>query len=309
MSDYLALFLGVVFAGLGGELFIRGTVSFAKWLRVSAGVIGATVVAFATSSPELSVAVSSSIDGKPEIALGDTLGSNILNIGLVLGIALLFADIRSPRREIRRNLSVALFAPILVGLLAYDGSISRIDGLVLLIVFAMWITNVTLEAHRQRSAAEEVLGERRGWLAVVWLVLGLGFLIAAGRFIVYGAGGIAEALGLGKFVIGAVVVAVGTSVPELATTIISRIRGHDEVGLNTVLGSNIFNAMFIIAVASIICPITLVKREVMTAVLFGVATIVLVFPTRAGIIGRWRGVVLLLLYFVFVFTTFKGGIR
>ena len=305
MNDYLALALGVICAGLGGELFIRGTIGFARWLRVSAGVIGATVTAFATSSPELSVGISSAVKGTPQLALGDTLGSNILNIGLVLGVALLFADIRSTRYDIRRNLSVAFLAPILVGVLAFDGTISRIDGIVLMIVFAMWVTNVTLEAHRQRSAAQELLGERKGWLAVVWLIVGMGLLIAAGWFIVLGASGIAVMLGLNKFVIGAVIVAVGTSVPELATTLIARIKGHDEVGLNTLLGSNIFNAMFIIAVASIICPITVVRSEVMTAAAFGIATVVFVLPSREGSISRWRGIVLLAIYITYVLVTLK----
>jgi cation:H+ antiporter len=127
----------------------------------------------------------------------------------------------------------------------------------------------------------------------------------AGRFIVSGASGIAAALGIGSFIIGAVIVAFGTSVPELATVVISRIRGHDEIGLNTLFGSNIFNGLLIIGVAATICPIAFAQREVMTALAFGIVTVGMTLPSRNGYVERWRGAMLLVLYGVFVFTTIR----
>jgi cation:H+ antiporter len=236
MNDYLALGLGIACAGLGGEFFIRGTVGLARWLRVSAGIIGVTVTAFATSSPELSVAISSALSGIPRIALGDALGSNVVNIALILGLALIAGRIRSQRKDIKRDYWAAVLSPLVIGVLAIDGVLSRVDGLLLLTAFTAWLIHVTVVARRQRSAAGEVLGEQREWLAIAYGAMGLGLLIMAGRLIVSGASGLAAAMGIGSFIVGAVIVAFGTSVPELATVVISRIRGHDEIGLNTVLG-------------------------------------------------------------------------
>jgi len=300
MNNYVALTVGVICAGIGGELFLRGVVGIAHWARVAPGIIGATVAAFATSSPELSVAVGSALAKKPEISLGDALGSNVINVALILAIPVIISGIKTAPESVKREYPVALFAPMLTAALALDGVISRIDGVILLCVFMVWLTSVTLEVRRQRSAAEKVLGEQRGWLALILCIAGLLFLIGAGHFIVTGAKGIAMAFGIHAFVIGAIVVAVGTSVPELATTIMAKIRGHDEVGLGTILGSNIFNGLFIIAVAAIIYPIKIVLNETMTVLVFGLISMMLVFPLRDGVIRRWRGLLLLGLYVAYV---------
>jgi cation:H+ antiporter len=233
---YAFLILGVACAGIGGELFVRGAVGLARWTRVAAGIIGATVAAFATSSPELSVSISSAIVGKPQIALGDALGSNVVNVALILGTALAISGIQSPRAGVKRDFPVALLVPIITGVLCLDGEISRFDG-ALMLSASLPGSRPIIEARKQRSAAEEVLGAQRLWAAIAYCAVGLLFLVGAGRFIVNGARGIAAAFGVGEFVIGATVVAVGTSVPELATAIISKLRGHDEVGLGTILGS------------------------------------------------------------------------
>ncbi len=305
MNDYLALGLGIACAGLGGEFFIRGTIGLARWLRVSAGIIGVTVTAFATSSPELSVAISSALSGTPRIALGDALGSNVVNIALILGLALIAGRIRSQRKDIKRDYWAAVLSPLVIGVLAIDGVLSRVDGLLLLTAFTAWLIHVTVVARRQRSAAGEVLGEQREWLAIAYGAMGLGLLIMAGRLIVSGASGLAAAMGIGSFIVGAVIVAFGTSVPELATVVISRIRGHDEIGLNTVLGSNIFNGLWVIGVAATICPIAFARWEVMAVLTFGIVTVGMTLPSRNGYVERWRGVVLLVLYGVFVFTTIR----
>jgi cation:H+ antiporter len=197
---------------------------------------------------------------------------------------------------------VALLVPVLLTVLAFDGRLSRLDGVVLLVVFFTWFTATVIEARRQRSAAEKVLGESRPWLALVYSLAGLVSLTAAGQMIVPSARGIALAFGLDEFVIGATVVAEGTSIPELSTTVIARLRGHAEIALGTVLGSNIFNGLWIVAVAAIIAPITVHWQELVVGLGFGVITIVLVFPASNGLIGRQRGALLLALYMVYVFT-------
>jgi cation:H+ antiporter len=306
---YAFLILGVACAGIGGELFVRGAVGLARWTRVAAGIIGATVAAFATSSPELSVSISSAIVGKPQIALGDALGSNVVNVALILGTALAISGIQSPRAGVKRDFPVALLVPIITGVLCLDGEISRFDGALMLSAFLAWLTATIIEARKQRSAAEEVLGAQRLWAAIAYCAVGLLFLVGAGRFIVNGARGIAAGFGIGEFVIGATVVAVGTSVPELATTIISKLRGHDEVGLGTILGSNIFNGLFIVAIAACIHPIAVPWREVFTALVFGVIAVACCYPPRGGFIERRRGMLLLALYGIYLATLLQAAGR
>lgn len=302
MNDYAALVLGVVCAGFGGELFVRGAVGLAHWARISPGIIGATVAAFATSSPELSVSINAAKAGNPQIALGDALGSNVVNVALILGVALVISGIQSPRDSVKRDFPVALLIPIITGVLFLDGELSRFDGLLMLSMFLAWLVAAIIEARKQRSAAEEVLGEHRGWLVVLSCVVGLAFLIVAGHLIVAGAKGIAIAFGIDEFIIGATVVAVGTSVPELATTVIAKLRGHDEVGLGTILGSNIFNGIFVVAVAATIHPITVAWREVTIALVFGLVALAFTYPTRTGFIERRRGILLLVLYAAYLAT-------
>lgn len=302
MNDYLALFLGVICAGIGGELFVRGAVGLAFWARVSPGIIGATVVAFATSSPELSISINAAMAGKPQIGLGDALGSNVVNVALILGIALLISGIQSPRDSVKRDFPVALLIPIITGVLFLDGELSRIDGLLMLGMFIAWLVAAVIEARKQRSAVGNVREEQRRWLAVVSCMAGLAFLVAAGNLIVAGARGMAISFGIDEFIIGATIVAVGTSVPELATTVIAKLRGHDEVGLGAILGSNIFNGLLIVAVAAMIHPITVPWREVAIALVFGFVALVFAYPTRKGFIERRRGVLLLVLYAAYLAT-------
>lgn len=304
MNNYLALTVGILSAGIGGELFVRGVVGIARWARVSAGIIGATVAAFATSSPELSVAVTAAMAGTPQISLGDALGSNVVNVSLILAIALLISGIQCPRDSMRRDFPVALIAPGIIGILALDSLLSRLDGLMLLGMFFAWAIAVILEARKQRNATEKS-DERRWWLAIILCCAGLVFLIVAGRLVVVGAKGIATSFGIGDFIVGATIVAMGTSIPELATAIVSRIRGHDEVAIGTILGSNIFNTSFIVAIAAIISPISIGWLPLMTALALGTVSMALIWPTRDGHIPRGRGALLIALYMVYVVTIFQ----
>lgn len=300
MNNYFVLILGVLSAGIGGELFVRGTVGIARWARISPGIIGATVAAFATSSPELTVSVTAALLGTPQIALGDALGSNVVNVALILGIALSIAAIRCSRDSLKRDFPIALLVPVVTGVLALDSELSQFDGLIMLTMFIVWLVMVIIEVRKQRSATSEVIGEHQGWLAVLLSIIGFIFLITAGRLIVTGATGIMQALGIDAFVIGATVVALGTSAPELATIIIAKLRHHDEVALGTILGSNIFNGLLIVSVSALIAPIAIAWQEVTAALLFGILSVVCLFPSGNGYIDRGRGSLLLVLYVVYI---------
>lgn len=300
MNTYLVFLAGIACAAAGGEFFVRGVVGVAQWLRVPPGIIGATLAAFATSSPELAVAVISALDGAPEIALGDSLGSNVVNVALILGLALCFSSIRSSREGLRREFPVALLVPLLTAVLARDGSLSRLDATLLLALFASWLTIVIVDARRQRSAVGAVVGEKSHAVAMGECLGGLLLLVLAGKFIVAGAGQIALTLGIDPFIVGALIVAVGTSIPELATTLIATLRGHHEIGLGTILGSNIFNGLLIVGVAGAITPISISWDEIFIALLVGVVAVAVTWPGRDGIIDRSRGLLLLALYMVYI---------
>lgn len=301
MGDIGHLVAGIVCAGIGGELFVRGVVGIAHWARISPGIIGATVAAFATSSPELSVSISSALAGRPEIALGDALGSNVVNVALILALALVISGIRTPRGSLRRDFPVAALAPVMTGLLFIDGELSRFDGVLLMGVFLAWLLATVIEVRKQRrDATEETIGEFRHGLAILSCAGGMGALVAAGYLIVTGARGVAAAFGIDEFIVGATLVAFGTSTPELATTIVAKLRGHDEVGLGTILGSNIFNNLFIVATAATIRPIAVGWSEVALALGFGIGALVLSYPPRDGLIGRGRGILLLAVYVAYV---------
>jgi cation:H+ antiporter len=295
-ANLLTLALGLACAAIGGELFVRGVVGIAEAARIPPGIVGATVAAFATSSPEVSVAVSSALSDRPQLALGDALGSNVVNIGLVLGVALLIGPIRMGRGTIRRDMTAALVLPLVTAVLAADGELTRPDALVLLIIFSTWLVTTILAARRERSAAVEVLAEHSARRAVVISLVGLGVLVFAGRLIVVGARGIGTDLGLDPFVVGVVFVAIGTSVPELATAVVSRLRGHEEIGLGTVLGSNVFNGGLIVALVTLIAPFEVDWSEIAISLVFGILVVTAVLPFPKPVLGRSRGVLLVLLY-------------
>lgn len=306
MATTVLLLAGIGCAVLGGDIFVRGVVSLAAWWRIPAGIIGATIAAFATSSPELSVAVNSALQGRPEIALGDALGSNVVNLGVVLGLALAFGAIAVDRGTLVRDIPMALAAPAVLGLLGLDGTLSRIDASVLIVIFLGWLAQTAFAARTARDEVVAVLQERTHRSIVLSVVGGLGLLILSGRLIVDGAAGISEALGWDGFVVGVVFVALGTSTPEIATMLAARMRGHDEVGVGTVLGSNIFNTLLIVGVAALISPITIGRSEIEVGIAVSMLVVLLAIPGRSGLLGRWRSLPLVATYLAMV-TFMIGG--
>jgi cation:H+ antiporter len=272
-------------------------------LRLPKLLVATTLAAFATSSPELTVSSMAALAGKPEIGLGDALGSNVVNIALILGLALLFGSLSTRFAEIRRDFLLALSVPVLTLFLALDGMLSRAEGALLLVLFAVWLTLAARQAiahRREVQANAQAIGQPLS--TALYLIAGLACLILAGRLFVTGASGIAVALGVHAYVIGALVVAIGTSLPELVTTLLARLRGHDDVGLGTLLGSNLFNGLAIVGVAAAIHPIQAPVGEIAAALVFGVLSMLLILP-RAGVIPRRRGLALLTAYAAFVTAT------
>lgn len=303
VPDVVMLIAGVVAAAVGGDLFVRGAVGISAWARVPAGVIGTTVAAFATSSPEMSVAIQAASAGQPAVALGDALGSNVVNLTLVLGISLTLGTLTVQRGETRRELVVAALAPLLTVAVLIDGRMVRAEAALLLASFAVWLVAVTRHALRLRSTVVDAVSPPRRGDAVTATAVGLIVLVLAGRFIVSAAKGIGDSVGLDPFVVGATLVAVGTSTPELATALVSRRRGHDEIGVGTVLGSNVFNNLWIVGLAGVVEPIEVAADEVLLAVVAGLVALALVVPDRSGRLGRRRGMALLGIFVVYSLAT------
>jgi cation:H+ antiporter len=310
MLEIIEILLGLVLAGIGGEIFLKGAVGFSLTLRISPAIVGLTIAAFATSSPELSVAILSALDGTPELSLGDAVGSNIVNIALIMGIACIISPTTVGLSGTKRDIPFAFIAPILLALIGYDGEISRIDGLILLGTFGVWLWLVIEEGRTLRAMKlDSGLKSSKGNKNIVQLIAGLCLLIAAGKFIVTGGTGIGERLGIEPFLIGATLVAIGTSIPELATTILSKIRGHSDIGLGTVLGSNIFNGLFVVALAALIHPIQVTVVPILIGLAFGILSVIAILPTKKKILGRKRGALLLCVYLTYLLTCYatKGS--
>lgn len=278
---------------------MRGSVGLASWLGIPAGIIGATVAAFATSSPELTVGVLSAVDGRPELAFGDATGSNMVNLGVVLGVTLFLGAISIRWHDIRREVLTFTVSMAIIALSCLDGRVDRAESVGMVVVFVLWLLWIVREVRRQRSDVE-ILGDVDHRSILVDVVVGFVLLIIAGRLIVIGGKEIGEMLGLSDFVVGTLIVSIGTSSPELVTTIIAARRGHVGVGVGTVLGSNIFNSLFIVGISGAIHPIDVDVMPAAIAIATAVVATALLIPGTTQRLGRWRGVGLVAIYGVFL---------
>ena len=299
VSDFTAIGAAVLLAAVGGEAFLKAILSAATHLRVSRALIASTLAAFATSSPELTVSATAAIAGQPEIGLGDALGSNVVNIALVFGLALLLGPIATKPGDFGRDFRLALTAPALTLILCIDGSLDRLDAAVLLAAFTLWLTLSLRAGMKERAEGLPDTDDRPVLSPLPTLLIGLaglGALIMAGHLFVAGAQGMAASWGLNTYVIGAIVVALGTSLPELVTVILARLRGHDDVGVGTLMGSNIFNGLAIVGMAGSIHPIVTPLASVAPTLVVGSLALLMLKPRAGGLIPPSRGLMLLGLY-------------
>ena len=262
-------------------------------------IVASTLAAAATSAPELSVGVNSALAGTPQISIGDALGSNVVNLGLILGVALVIGDMPATRKDARRTYATAALAPIATAALLIHGDLGRPQAIGLFGLFFAWLASSVIDARRFRAHATPRRTDS-GARIVAMLVLGLAAMVGGGHLIVEGAAAVAASWGIDGFIIGALIVAIGTSTPELAVTIVSRLRGHGEISLATLLGSNIFNGLFIVPTVGLIQPVALPLDEVLPALAFGLIAVALCHPDRSEKLVRWRGLLLITVYLGFI---------
>jgi cation:H+ antiporter len=314
LLDFGLLALGAVCLYYGAEWLVGGAAGLARRLGIAPLAIGLTVVSYGTSAPELAVSLSAATRGQSAIALGNVLGSNIANIGFILGLSALLQPPRVDRMLFRREVPLLLLATFLVGPALLDGRISRWEG-ALFCLGALGFTWATLRWAKQRSDTaapdeEASQGEQRG-LGVLWglLLLGIVVLLAGGQSFVTGAVGIASALGVSERIVGLTVVAFGTSLPELAASVMAAYRGHSDLAVGNVVGSNLFNILLILGLTSVIAPITGsltdVRTDLMWMTALTVAMAICMYKERR--ITRWEGGAFLAAYLAFIGTLVLSG--
>lgn len=294
LTDVGLLLLGGVLLYFGAEWLVRGAAGLARVFGISPLVVGLTVVSYGTSAPELAVSLVAALDGKSAIALGNVLGSNIANIGLILGLTALISPPRVDASLARRELPVLVLATAAVPVCLIGGVIQRFEG-VLLTAGAIGFTLVTLRWSRgeptgqvEDEPAEK--GSRLGLAA--FAVVGLVTLLIGGKVLVDGAVGLALAFGMTERVVGLTVVAIGTSLPELAASLVAALRGHSELAVGNVVGSNIFNVLLILGVTSTVSPIagSLSESRVDLLVMGALTTLCVLSLRRQRRVSRTEGV-------------------
>ena len=304
--DVLLALAGVIFGlvllNKGADWLVEGASSLAALARISPLLIGLTIVAFGTSLPELSVSVTASLEGDAGITFGNVVGSNIANILLVLGLAALLRPIDVSMKVVHRQSALMAVSAVLVLLVAIDGTVSRLDALVLLAAFSLWLGHFIQDARR---AAKEAGGtsdpEHKAPVATVKTVGGLLVVLLSAAVLVGSAIDLAGGLGVPTVLIGLTVVAVGTSLPELVTTVKASRRDESDLSVGNVLGSNVFNVLFVLGVAAAIHPLSLGQEVRFDLVLMVAASVVLVPLLYTGrVLSRREGVLMLAAYVVYI---------
>ena len=273
----VAIVVGLFLLVWSADRFVDGAVGVARFFGMSTFLIGMVIVGFGTSAPEMVVSILSAMNDTPQLALGNAYGSNIANIALILGVTALIAPVVVQKQAMSRDIPVLIAMTALTVLLLVDGNVSLIDGAVLLVAFvAIMGFNILseLKAKRKRrksggasdiSEVEEIPAEGVSiGKAVLYLLVGLVLLIVSSRMLVWGAVYMAHALGVSDLLIGLTIVAVGTSLPELASSIAAARRGENDLAVGNIIGSNIFNTLVVVGLASVIAPIKAADPEVMS---------------------------------------------
>ncbi|MCL4164105.1 UNVERIFIED_CONTAM: hypothetical protein GTU68_047862 [Idotea baltica] len=301
----LALLLG------GGELLVKGAVRLAERFHISPMVVGLTVVSFGTSAPELLVSVQAALEGHPDIAIGNVIGSNIANLALVLGCTALILPIPVARNTVRIDWPVMMMATLFFYAAAYDGNISRPEGmglfafLIFYISFLFYQSRKETKARRGELSQEAIEGPKEG-TALIDLLLIIGGcvgLVFGSKFLVSGATELAQSMGVSEHVIGVTVVAFGTSVPELATSVVAAVRKELDISVGNLIGSNIFNILAVLGITSMVTDIP-VNEGVLASDMWWVIAItvlVLLLSIHKFLIHRWKGLLLVLFYCTYIY--------
>ena len=294
--EYILLIVGFVLLIKGADLFVDGASSVAAKLKVPSLIIGLTVVSIGTSLPEAAVSISASLSGNNSISLGNVIGSNIFNLLMVVGVSSAILPIVTDRDMLKRDMPINIGITVLLGILLFDGNLSRLEALLLLLLLAAYMFLLIRSALKNRVEAEET--KVLSWAkSIVFIVLGVAAIIGGGQLVVNSAKTIAMALGMSETLVGLTVVAIGTSLPELVTSVVAARKGDSGIAMGNVIGSNLFNILFILGMAGVIKPLTAdAAFFIDTGILLGISALMLLFAFTKRKIGRVEGITCVLIY-------------
>ena len=310
LLDALIVLVGFVPLVKGADMLVSGATSLARRLGVSTLLVGLTVVAFGTSMPELAVNVFAVLRGTTDIVIGNIVGSNIANIALILGVSAVLVPLRVKQSTVWKEIPFALLAVVLVAIMASDiglggmavNVIGRVDGLVLLSLFIVFLYYVFGMAKNGKVNLNDMpkIGTRK---AILYVIFGVLLLAAGGKVIVEGAVGLAAALGMSSRFIGLTVIAIGTSLPELVTSVVAALRKIPDLSVGNIVGSNIINVFFILGISATIAPLPISAAALLDIICCIIITLLLflsMFVGQRHMIDRWQGVGLVAIYCAYI---------
>ena len=296
IHELLFLALGFVLLVKGADWFVDGASGIAAKLRIPQLVIGLTIVAMGTSAPEAAVSISAALKGSADITIGNIVGSNILNILIILGLASAIVPIAVARSTIRVDIPFMLFISGVLLALGWDGTISLTDGLIMLLLFAAYLGYMLYMAKKGGDEGEEIR-DMKLWQALLYTVLGLLLIVWGADVAVDAATALARIIGLSERFIGLTVVALGTSLPELFTSVTAARKGNADIAIGNIVGSNIFNILFVVGLSAMIVPVPFTANfRIDTLVAIAAGVLLLMFSLGQKKLVRWHGIAMLLGY-------------
>jgi len=306
LAASIAILVGLVVLVWSADRFVLGAASTARHLGMSPLMIGMTIVSLGTSAPEIFVSATASLDGSGTLAIGNAIGSNITNIGLVLGITALIAPLPIHGRMLKKEIPILLLVTVIAGLTLQDLDISLMDSIIMLICLVItlfWLFNESSEQEIGGLGEEEAeeIESMSNAKAAFWLIVGLLALMISAKILVWGAVEVARYFGVSELIIGLTIVAIGTSLPELAASVASALKGHHDIAIGNVVGSNIFNLLAVMPIPGLVAT-TVVEPSVLTrdyGTMLGLTLLLIAFIysfRKQGRVGRSAGSILLLSY-------------
>jgi cation:H+ antiporter len=300
LINFFQLILGLPLLYFGGDFLVTGSVRLGQKYRISPFIIGATIIGFGTSAPELAVSIFAALRGAPELALGNVVGSNIANVALVLGLTAILIPLTIGDKRLKEEFPAFLLATFLLMFLIWDFHLSTLEGGVMVLLLAIHLWN----SFRKKEESDiELDGETSLWankgifFQFLLIIFGLVLLIAGARFLVDGAVAIAQSLGVSEWFIGVSIVAVGTSLPEIVSSIMAAKRGHGEMAIGNVFGSNIFNILMVLGITALIKPLE-ITEPIQADLMFttGLSCFLLVLIRIGHSLSKRDGFILLMCY-------------
>jgi len=301
LLDIFLIIIGVTLVLFGADKLTEGASALARRMNVPEMVIGLTVVAAGTSAPELFVSMVSALKDTPDMAVGNVVGSNIMNSMLIVGCAAMVAPMIISRNTVRKDIPFAIGASVLLTLLSLDHTLGRIDGIVLLMGFVAFMVYTLVQARSKAEETEADRKDRSTWLSALFVAGGLTGLVLGSNLFVDAASDVAYSLGISEGVVGLTVVAGGTSLPELATSVVAARKGQSAIAIGNVIGSNVFNILLILGLTATVSPLQIegITTIDMAVMLISVVLVWLFSRTRYTV-ERWEGAVLVGGYLIYL---------